>query len=523
MSQKDSRPNILFILSDDHAANAISAYGGTFASVAPTPNIDRIAREGIRLNNCYCCNSICTPSRATILTGQHSHVTGVRTLNTPLPDDARLLPELLGEHGYQTAIFGKWHLLCRPRGFDDWAVLPGQGIYFDPLFLYPNADAIPRQAMPVGPGDLPDHEKGDAVGCAIARERGYVTDLITDKTIRWLKGRDPSRPFFLCCHHKAPHDPFEYPTRLADYLAPVVLPEAQTLFEDDRALRELSRKYGSTMSERWPLRNAVKQLAAGVFPQYGPVDFAGLDAEARTRKAYQLYNKAYLRTVRGIDDQVGRLLDYLDETGLAMNTLVIYASDQGMMLGEHDKIDKRWIFEESQRMPFLARLPGTIPAGSCSDALLDNTDIAPTLLDLAGIAIPGAMQGRSFLETLRKPGAGGKDAVYYRYWMHMTHHWVPAHYGIRTPDHKLVFFYGMKLDAPGCFDRGPWSENTEPGLELYDLRKDPLETRNAIHDPAYAAVAGQLKEKLLELKRDVGDTDDSYPELLKLQQAFLGG
>ena len=518
----DHRPNILFIMSDDHASNAISAYGGILAGVAPTPNIDRIARSGLRLDNCFCTNSICTPSRATILTGQHSHINTVRTLSQSLPGQARLLSEILKEHGYQTAVFGKWHLHCRPRGFDQWAVLPGQGLYFDPVFLYPSADQVPRSAQPLNIKDLKDYEQPDAQGCTIVREAGYVTDLITDKTLDWLKNRDDNRPFFLCCHHKAPHDNFEYPQRLEDYLQDVEIPEPQTLFEDPEALKEISRRYGSSMSQRWELRNAVKSLRRGDFPQYGPVDFEGLDADAATRKAYQLYLKIYLRAVRGIDENVGRVLDYLDETGLGENTIVIYTSDQGMLLGEHDKIDKRWIFDESQRMPLLVQYPGHIPSGSASDALVDNTDVAPTLLDFAGIEVPDWMQGRSFRGALSEPGTGGKDVVYYRYWMHMMHHWVPAHYGIRTRDHKLIFFYGMKLDVHGCFESGPWSENSEPGLELYDLRSDPLENRNLIHDPASADVASRMKRLLLQTKAALGDGDERYPELLQLQRQYLG-
>ena len=518
-----SAPNILYIMADDHAANAISAYDSILADVAPTPNIDRIAENGLRMNNCECVNSICSPSRANILTGQHCHVNGVRTLSDHLPKEDRLISEIFQENGYQTALFGKWHLHAEPRGFDQWITLPGQGLYHDPIFNFRSAEDIPEggqmsysEAFGENEYKFQSYKFGH-----MGRINGYVTDVITDMTLDWLEKRDQEEPFFLCCHHKAPHDFFGYPHRLDDYLKDVELPEPETLFEDEEALKEISRKYGSTMSDRWEPRNAVKHLQGGTVGEIGEVDFDGLDFKERARKAYQFYVKEYLRACSGIDENVGRILDYLEETGLAENTLVIYTSDQGMLLGEHDKIDKRWFFEESQQMPFLAQLPGKIPAGTVSDALVDNTDFAPTLLNLAGLSAPDSMQGTSFEEVLANPELDGKDAVYYRYWMHMAHHWVPSHYGIRTKDYKLIFFYGMKLDAAGCPQEGEWSKNTEPGFELYDLVKDPLEKHNVYRDPDYADIAADLKQQLLALKEEIGDTDENYPELRSLQKHFF--
>lgn len=519
------RPNILYIMSDDHASNAVSAYGSRLAKDAPTPNIDRIGKQGMRLENCHCCNSICTPSRATILSGQHSHVNGVKTLADELPESCILLSEILQENGYQTAIFGKWHLRCVPRGFDDWAILPGQGLYNDPVFFYPDKTSAPQEYIAEDPSLLPGfkkYNKNILDGGVSTQEPGYVTDIITDKTLNWLANRDREKPFYLCCHHKAPHDMFEFDHKHENIFDGVVFAEPDTLFEDEDSLKEISRKYGSTVSERWAPRNLVKTMMDQDYPNGGAVDFSELDFYGKASKAYQKYMQDYLRTVRSIDDNVGRILDYLEQEGLTDNTIIVYTSDQGMMLGEHDKIDKRWIFDESQRMPFMVRYPREIPAGSVSDELVDNTDFAPTFLDYAGIDIPEFMQGYSFRALLAgKTLENRRQSVYYRYWMHMAHLFVPAHYGIRTKDYKLVFFYGMKLDAKGCPEEGEWSKNTEPGFELYDLKNDPLESKNVYHDPAYCEIREKLKKQLLGLKYELGDSDEAYPELMNLQKEFF--
>lgn len=504
-------------MSDDHASNAISLYGSRLAKDAPTPHIDRIGQEGACLTNCHCVNSICTPSRANILTGQHSNVNGVKTLADSLSDDSTLLSELLQAGGYHTAIFGKWHVNARPRGFDDWAVLPGQGRYHNPDFY--------RSESTFLPGEVPHAHQPSTYGASepsygVHRQvNGYVTDVITDITLDWLEHRrDHEKPFFLCCHHKAPHDAFEYDRQYKDIYQDTSFEEPDTLFEQADTLNEISRRYGSTVSERWEKRNMVRLLQSPNYPN-GQVDFSGLDFNARAKKAYQHYMQDYLRTVHSIDENVGRILDYLDANNLTENTLIIYTSDQGMMLGEHDKIDKRWIFDESQRMPFLIRYPQEIPADQTCDDMVDNLDFAPTLLDYAGLSIPESMQGRSFRRMLKDGAApaGWRQSVYYRYWMHMAHHWVPAHYGIRTKTHKLVFFYGMKLDCTGC--NGPDCDSpTEPGFELYDLQKDPFETTNVFAHPAYKDVAERLKTELLQIKAFYGDTDDAYPQLQALQR-----
>jgi arylsulfatase A-like enzyme len=506
-----TRPNILFIMSDDHASNAISAYGSRLAKHAPTPNVDRIGSAGMRLENCHCVNSICTPSRANILTGQHSHINGVKTLSDVLPESAVTLPELLKKGGYQTALFGKWHLHCRPRGFDNWAILPGQGQYNDPSFIFSDRVRAPGSTRN-GAGN-PYEKIGDWTP-----QKGYVTDIITDMTLDWLRSRrDAGTPFYLCCHHKAPHDMFEYSHKHEEAFRGIRFDEPETLFEEGKTLREISRRYGSTVSERFEKRNMVKHLMDPKYPNGGAVDFSGLDFNGRARKAYQKYMQDYLRTVRSIDENVGRLLAGLDELGLADNTMVIYTSDQGMMLGEHDKMDKRWIFDESQRMPFLVRYPGGVRPGSVSHDMVDNLDFAPTLLDYAGQDIPESMQGRSFRSILQgQTPVGWRQSVYYRYWMHMAHHWVPAHYGIRTRTRKLVFFYGLPLDASGC-DSEDCRKATDPGFEMYDLEKDPFEKRNVYGSPAYADDVKQLKEELLALKRTYGDDDEKYPELMRIR------
>ncbi len=516
------RPNVLFIMADDHAANAISAYGSRLASVFRTPQIDRLASEGMVLENCHCTNAICTPSRATILTGRHSHVNGVRTLYDPLPADAHTFVEDFQAAGYATAIFGKWHLHARPRGFDTFSILPGQGFYHDPYFVDPD-DKWPS----------PESDRSTGVGGARGggagegrfypqgeRHTGHVTDIVTDKTLDWLAHRDRDKPFLLFCQHKAPHDEFEYAERYEHELDGIEIPEPDSLFEDKSHRSDGSRDYGTTVSDRNVRRNAVRTMSREDYPT-GSLDIRGLGSRDRTKAAYQKYLKDYLRCVRGIDDGVGRILELLDRDGLRDNTIVIYTSDQGMFLGEHDYIDKRWIYEEALQMPFLVRYPPEIRPGSRSDAVVSNLDFAQTLLDYAGIAAPGAnsaasaasgMQGRSFRPILAgDEPADWRHIVYNRYWMHMEHHDNPAHYGIRTREHKLIFFYGLPLDANGA---QPYV--TPPGWELYDLVRDPHELNNVYNDPEYAEVAARLKSELFALKRETGDTDEQYPELQEL-------
>lgn len=475
-------PNILFIMSDDHAVNAIGCYGKRLAGLNGTPNIDRLAQEGMRLDRCYCTNAICVPSRASILTGTYSHENGVYSLRDALDPELPNVAQMLQQAGYQTAVMGKWHLKTEPSGFDDWKVLPGQGAYHNPVFK----------------------EKGGGQ----KRYEGYSADVIGDLTLDWLKQRDPEKPFMMMCHFKAPHEPWGYADRFSDFLADETIPEPDSLWEDKSHRSEGSRELGftiDTMAQRQERPN---------YHHDGPVDFSGLSEEEKRAKAYQIFTKRYLRACKGVDDNIGRLLDYLDENGLRDNTVVIYTSDQGYFLGEHNYIDKRWMYEEAIQMPFVVRYPGEIEAGSETQAMVLNVDFPALFLDYAGLSAPAYMQGRSFRPVLQgKTPSDWRTSMYYRYWLHTNR---PAHYGIRTERYKLIFFYGLPLDVSGASE-----ETTPAGFELYDLEKDPHERQNVYGDPQYEAVAKRLKQELLQLKRELGDTDAEYPELLALQREYF--
>lgn len=505
------RPNILFIMSDDHACNAISAYGGRLADVAPTPNIDRIAREGIRLDKCFVTNSICTPSRAVILSGQHSHVNTVRTLGDAFPGPDAGTPnvaDILRRSGYETALIGKWHLRSAPWGFDYWKVGPGQGQYHDPFFVA-STDGVEYSTRPA---------KG------AVRTEGYYTDLVTDYALQWLKERESEKPFFLMLHHKAPHGKWEPADRHKDYLADVEIPEPESLWEDFSHRSPATIKMDTSITGRLAgRRTMVDDVQKPDWPA-GSVDMTGMTEKQKGKAAYQKYLHDYLGCVKAVDENVGRVLDYLDESGLSENTLVIYTADQGMFLGEHDYFDKRWIYEECFRMPFIARLPGKIPAGIVNGShLCSNLDFAQTFLDFGEASDApeiGEMQGRSLRGLLAGEDPGEwRDAVYYRYWMHLAHHHIPGHYGIRDGRYKLAFFYGLPLDA--TLGKGTF-EPTIAGWELYDLDKDPNETNNVYMNSEYRPVVKRLKSRLLELKDEYGDRDEDYPELMKVREANWG-
>ncbi|MFQ6132520.1 MAG: sulfatase [Armatimonadota bacterium] len=486
------RPNILFIMSDDHCAQAIGAYGGRLARLDPTPVIDRLAREGMLFENMFCTNSICTPSRATILTGQYSQTNGVLDLGGSLPPDRHYLAIEMKQAGYQTAMIGKWHLKEEPAHFDYYSVLPGQGRYFDPVFRVK------------GRGTWPDNTVGHT---------GHSSDVITDLTLRWLDGRDKSRPFFLMHHFKAPHDMFDYAPRYEAYLEQVEIPEPESLYERGNhgsvATRgendSLIHVIGSSVSKRNTARNMGKHMK--VDPDLPDREY--------THQAYQRYLKKYLRCVKGVDDNVARLLDYLEQNDLLDSTVIMYTGDQGFMLGEHDYIDKRWMYEESMRMPLLVRYPGLIERGSRSDALANNTDLAPTMLELAQAAVPGYMQGRSLVPILRgRTPDDWRTATYYRYWMHMAHgHANPAHFGIRTKEWKLIFFYGCDYRARRG---GRTPAPTPPGWELYDLKNDPHEMNNLYGDPRHRGIVAELKAELRQLRERLNETDANYPDIEKI-------
>lgn len=484
-AQKANRskvPNILYIMSDDHAAHAISAYQSRLAKVAPTPNIDRLAKEGILFENCFCTNSICVPSRATILTGQYSQTNGALDLGGRLEPERQYLPKLMKQAGYETAMIGKWHLKQEPGGFDYYCVLPGQGSYFNPIL---------RESG----GQWPKNEKRFA-----RYDSRHSSDVITDTSLKWLKSRDRSKPFFLMHHYKAPHDNFENAERYDWLFDDVDIPEPVSLWRQPDHGSQATEGMGTSIGKR----NKRRNMGMHMF-----VD-QSLPDEQYKRTAYQRYLKKYLRCVRGIDDNLGRLFAYLEKTGQMDNTVIIYTSDQGMMLGEHDYIDKRWMYEESMRMPFLVRYPRMIKPGTRTDEIINNTDFAPTILELAGLKAPGYMQGRSFVPLLRgKTPADWPKSTYYRYWMHMAHHDNPAHFGVRTKEYKLIFFYGLNYKKGG-------HKPTEAGWELYDMKNDPHEMNNLYGEPGYAAVVKELKAELLRLRRKYNETDAKYPHIQKV-------
>ena len=498
------RPNILYIMSDDHAAHAISAYKSRLAKVAPTPNIDRLAREGALIENAFCTNSICSPSRACVLTGQYNHINGAFDLSGRVLPGKQMLALQMGKAGYDTAMVGKWHLKSEPADFNYYCVLAGQGSYFNPEFRIRGEKAWGKNTV-----------KFDGK---------HSTDAITDLTLDWLqKGWDQQKPFFLMHHYKAPHDYFENAKRYESYLADVDIPEPKTLWNRDPAFGSLATRgaddeliphIGTSNGPRNPRRSYLGDLPKrfpAEFPEnFDPANFSG---EENTRFAYNAYLKKFLRCVKGIDDNLGRLFKHLEDAGQLDNTIIIYTGDQGFMLGEHDYQDKRWMYEESQRMPFLVRYPRTVPAGQRFDTLVENVDYAPTMLEFAGADIPGSVQGKSFKSLLEtgKESADWKQEAYYRYWMHMAHHDNPGHLGIRTKTHKLIYYYGCNYDG---------GYQTPAGWELYDLASDPHETQNIYHDPAQGALVADLKNRLADTRKRVGDDGTHFPKCEAVVQEF---
>lgn len=474
-------------MSDDHARHAVGCYG---SRINRTPNIDRIAQEGIRLNQAFCTNSICAPSRAVFLTGKYSHVNGV-TDNRQTFDGSQLtFPMRLQEAGYQTAMIGKWHLKSVPTGFDYWNVLPGQGQYYNPEFI-----------------EMEQRYKIE----------GYVTDIITDLSLDWLRDRNKGSPFCLLCQHKAPHRNWmpapEYLTLYDDSDIPV----PETLFDDyesrSRAASEQEMTLMNHFYEDWDLKlqdprhddQSIKDLWLRAYNRmnsaqkaawdgaYSPKNKAFREANLQGRELlvwrYQRYIKDYLRTIASVDDGIGRILDYLDESGLAGNTIVIYTSDQGFFLGDHGWYDKRFMYEESLGIPMVVRYPAEITPGSINNDLTLNLDMAPTLLDFAGISVPAEMQGRSMRGVLTgQTQDDWREAIYYHYYEFPAWHMVKKHYGIRTRRYKLIHFYD-DIDA--------W--------ELYDLRQDPSELHNVYDEPDYQEIVSKLKSDLEDLRIKYGD------------------
>jgi len=442
-----SRPNILFIMTDDHAAHAISAYG---SKINKTPHLDKLAGEGIRLDRCFVTNSICTPSRAAILTGKYSHKNGVPVFNR-FDGSQQTVAKLLQSAGYHTGMFGKWHLGSDPTGFDRWKILPGQGAYHDPVFY---------------------------TSSARKKETGYCTDLITDFSIDFLDQRPKDKPFFLMCHQKAPHRNWQPREDKKAKWAKVQVPLPET-FDDDYAGKSDAAREATMRVEDHLTPNDVKEKP--------PEGLSGRDLKIWK---YQRYMQDYLACVESVDDNIGRLMDYLDKQGLRDNTLVIYTSDQGFFLGDHGWYDKRFMYEESLRMPFLARWPGKVKPGTTSGDMVLNVDFAPTFLAAAGLPVPADMQGKNALGVLAgNTPAGWRTDMYYRYYHYPADHRVQPHIGVRTLTHKLIHF--NKIDQ--------W--------ELYDLTVDPREKRNLISEPGQQAKVAELKSRLMALKKELGDED----------------
>ena len=495
-SQPDARPNILFILSDDHTSQTWGIYGGHLADYARTDNIRRLASEGVTLDNCYCTNSISTPSRATILTGRYSHNNGVYTLSDTLDTSLPTIAKTLRNAGYRTALVGKWHLGSQPQGFDYYSVFHDQGEYRDPTF---------QDSDRSWPGNI---NYG-------MRVRGFSTDIVTDKTIDWIKkNKDSGEPFLMCCHFKATHEPYDFPERMRHLYDGVVFPEPENMLDKGpetngrtfrgQPLEEIARRLAvaSADPDKWWCR----------YPEL-PFSVKGMAPVPARKAIYQKLIRDYLRCAATVDDNIGRLLDALDEMGLADNTIVVYVADQGYFLGEHGFFDKRMFYEEAARMPFVIRYPREIPAGKRNADLIQNVDFAATLADYAGVEPPEGSQGRSFRANLRGDTPDDwRKSIYYRYW---THHDIrPAHIGVRTDRYKLMFLYGDPLTMTGS-DATP----TEPSWEFYDLQADPKENHNLYGDKAYQNVIDKMKKEMLRLREATGDTDAASARMQSILKA----
>ena len=456
------RPNIIFIMADDHAAAAISAYG---SKIVKTPGIDRLAHEGMRFENCFATLSLCAPSRAALLTGKYAHQNGFFRNQDKFDGSQLTFPKVLQSAGYQTALIGKWHLATQPQGFDYYSILNGQGQYWDAPFLETGAEKP-----------------------AVVR-KGYFTEVVTDLSIEWMEKRDTAKPFCLMIHHKAPHTPHNYPVKY------------KKLFTGDLP-------YPESFADDWSGRDPLCK-ATGLFSKFANINASDLkgdelgadpilnrsDREAFTKWSCQTFMKGYYRLVTALDDNVVRLLDYLDRSGLAENTLVIYTSDNGFFLGDHGLYNKMWMYEQSLRIPLLVRLPGRIQPGSVSGGMVSVIDFASTFADYAGAKIPAEFQGQSIRPLLEgKTPDNWRGAHYYHYYGQFG---VPAHCGIRTATHKLICYY----DQP---DGPVW--------ELFDLSKDSDELHNLSTHPEQASILNALKEKLFETMETYGD-----PLVKKLQ------
>lgn len=442
------RPNILYIMSDDHASHAISCYG---SRINKTPNLDRLAAGGMRFSRSFCTNALCGPSRATLLTGKYSHINGFKENKGKFDGSQPTFPKMLRAAGYQTAVIGKWHLESDPTGFDYWNILPGQGVYNNPAFI----EMGKRKVV-----------------------NGYVTDVITDLTVDYIKNRDKSKPFCLLCHHKAPHRSWVPDAKHAKLYEDETIPTPPT-FNDDysgrgRAAHEQDMTIAKTLDRQDLKQDPPKDLSQQQLKEW----------------KYQRFIKDYLRVIAAMDDNIGRLLDYLDQSGLAQNTIVIYTSDNGFFLGDHGWFDKRFMYEQSLHIPLLMRYPGHIKPGSVNDDMVINADFAPTFLDYAGAPIPSDMQGRSLRPILEgNTPADWRKSTYYHYYEFPQPHHVYPHYGLRTGQYKLIHYYTIN----------EW--------ELFDLDKDPQELKSVHDDPAYKTIRQQLEVDMKLRRQELKDAE----------------
>lgn len=471
--KEEVKPNILFILSDDHAVNSIGCYGKRLSEYANTPNIDKLASEGMLFSQAFCTNSISSPSRATILTGKYSHKNGVYCLD----QDFRKQPTFvtaLHEAGYQTAVYGKWHLKSNPEDVDDYKVLERQGRYWNPQYV----------------------EKGKN---ELGTYDGWVDDVTAKMSMDFIKNRDKERPFLVMCHFKSVHDPWATRAPHDTCYQDVFIPEPDNLCDVYENRTEASKRTTLKLE-----RLDQKTYAHKTLPD--------ADVCEQRKYVYQQYVKSYLQGVSVLDENVGKLMAFLKENGLDENTIVVYISDQGHFLGEHGFFSKRLVYDESMQFPLIIRYPRMTTPGSVDKHLVSNIDIAPTLLQMAGLKCPEDIQGESLVPLLeQKENVVWRDGVYYRYWQHLLHRDVAAHYAIRTNEYKLIYFYGQGLDQT---DYPP----TKPEWELFDLRKDPEEMDNVYNDPEYQDVVVSLKKELFQLKKRYQDDDANYPVMTEINQ-----
>lgn len=476
-----NRPNVLFIFSDDHSWQTISAYGDS-RHLVETPNIDRLAKEGMRFDRCLVSNSICGPCRAVVMTGKYSHLNGFyNNSNSRFDGSQQTMPKLLQAGGYQTAIIGKWHLGSDPTGFDYWHILPGQGQYYNPPMI----------------------DNGQKV-----KHEGYVTEVVTGLAIDWLKKRDKSKPFLMMCQHKAPHREWEPNLKYLDSDHGRKYPEPETLFDDYAGRGLAEHDQDMTIEKTMNAKDNKLTPPATLTPEqlkvwnayYEPrnAEFAAANLQGKdlVRWKYQRYLHDYTAVIRSVDESVGQLLKFLDDEGLSQNTIVIYSSDQGFYMGEHGWFDKRWIFEESLRTPLLIRWPGVTQPGSVEKHIVSNVDFAETFLDAAGLPTPPDMQGRSLVPVLKgQVPSDWRTSFYYHYYEYPRPHHVRPHYGVVTDRYKLVHFYTPDLDN--------W--------ELFDLQSDPHELRSIYGNPESAKIQVDLHQEVERLRKELKVPDPDPP------------